>query len=196
MALLVPLLRSASHRDTYEPSLTLPVARRCARPYVRSAPRATGRPRCARPLRAASSRVPLHRLPAPPGFAVRDRLSSSRCFAPLRTGTRTSPRWRYRSPAAVRGPTFAPLLGRCDTCAGLQTTPPQGRPEFPCTRRTWNPGTRADVRRARSPQYRKRRVGSRRGGIGLEAARGGRAQRGRPVSPEERSERRASYSGG
>ena len=46
-ALLVPLLRSAAHRATYEPSLTLPVARRCTRPYVRSAPRAVRRLRSA-----------------------------------------------------------------------------------------------------------------------------------------------------
>ena len=115
LALLVPLLRCASHRDTYEPPLTLPVARRCTRPYVRCAPRATGRPRCARPPRATSSPMPPHRLPARHSAARRPRPPRSRVSAGV------------PSPANTRECRSSSRGSRLKPCAGA--APPEERSE-------------------------------------------------------------------
>ena len=97
-------------------------------------------------------------------------------------------------PAAVRGPTIAPLLGRCDACAGLRTTRPHGRPAFPCIRRTWNPGNRAAVRRAWPPPWRSVAQGADVAAPdSTPRVEDERSEDDPP--PEERSERRASHGG-
>ena len=180
MALLVPLLRSASHRDTYERSLALPVTRRCTTPTFAPLLGRRGRPRCARPLRAALSRVPPRRLPAPPGFVIGSpRPAASLRFAPGHV--------RALADAAGRPPLYVALRSLRSSGGA---TPAQGSERLrlkedrhSCVFAGNRTPALARMCGGRAAAVSERRAGSRRSGIGLNAARGGRAQRGRPDRP-------------
>ena len=204
-----PALRSAACRASYEPPLALPVTRRCATPYDRCAPRpltqayglryapalVASAPRTGASLRptARTRRVAADGSVGGLRRAVADNAALVTALTSSGSGSRYvvgSPR-----PAAVRGPTFPPLLGRCDACAGLRTTRPHGRPAFPCIRRTWNPGNRAAARRAWPPPWRSVAQGADVAAPdSTPRVEDERSEDDR--SPEERSERRATHNRG